>query len=94
VDHVGRYRGLAATIAALAAGAGGEPGGPCHDVEVAAEELVRCAAREGAVRADLTGADLIRLATAVTWAAEAAGEPGASGRLLNMAFDGLRAARP
>lgn len=93
VQHVGRYRGLAATIAALATGAGGEPGEPCHDVEVAAEELVRCAVRAGAVRADLTGADLIRLATAVTWAAEAAGEPDAAARLLDMAFDGLHAVR-
>lgn len=89
VQHVGRYRGLAATIAALAAGADRVPGAACHEVEVAADELVESAVRAGGVRPDLTGADLIRLATAVAWAAEAAGEPDAAGRLLDMAFDGI-----
>lgn len=49
-------------------------------MEVAAAELVECA-----VRADLTGADVIRLATAVAWARRPL--KSRSGRLLlDMAF--------
>ena len=63
-----------------------------HDpVEIWAN--VREVVGQALARADLTGADLIRLATAVTWAAEAAGEPDAAARLLDMAFDGLHAVR-
>ncbi|HYH32658.1 MAG TPA: helix-turn-helix domain-containing protein [Pseudonocardia sp.] len=89
VRHVGRYRGLVTSLA-CAADADSPLAARSRTVEAAAAALVQRALEEGRVRADVTVADVVRLATGVVWAAEAAGEPGAAGRLLDLAFDGLR----
>lgn len=88
VVHVTRHRGLAARFVHAAADADSPLGARCHAVEVAAADMVARARDLGQVRQDLTGGELIRLATAVAWLTEAT--PSDSARLLDLVFDGLR----
>ncbi|MFI2027152.1 TetR/AcrR family transcriptional regulator [Streptomyces buecherae] len=90
VRHITRYRGLATSYAQAARAADGPLGARCQAVERAAAELVAHARERGQVRADLTAAELIQLATAVAWAAETAAGPTAPTRLLDLVFDGVR----
>jgi AcrR family transcriptional regulator len=88
LGHVARYRGLATSLAH----ASGDPlAGRCAETGRALEKLVEHVRGTGELRAGVTGTDISRLAMAVAWAAEAAAEPAAAERLLDLAFAGLRA---
>ncbi|MEJ3657044.1 helix-turn-helix domain-containing protein [Actinomycetes bacterium KLBMP 9759] len=87
VGHIMGLRGFAASFAT--ADAASLLGERCRDAEAAAARLVEHARASGAARADLTGPELIRMATAVAWTAENAGD-GSAERLLTLAFDGMR----
>lgn len=88
LHHIARYRGLAASIAHA------EGGAPlairCAAAEQSLAKLVDDARERGDVRPDVTGLDLSRLAMAVGWVAEAAGEPDHGERLMDLVFAGLR----
>ncbi|WEV27100.1 helix-turn-helix domain containing protein [Streptomyces sp. 71268] len=94
VRHITRYRGLATSYAHAARTAEGPLGARCQAVERAAAELVAQARESGRVRADLTAAELVQLATAVAWAAETTTDttarPTDPTRLLDLVFDGVR----
>ncbi|GAA4003185.1 TetR/AcrR family transcriptional regulator [Allokutzneria multivorans] len=87
VAHITRNRGLAASFMRAAEHGEGPLGTRCHAVELAAAELLARAQELGEARADLTAAELIRLATAVAWTSEATeGDPV---RMLDVLFEGI-----
>ncbi len=90
VDHITRYRGLAAMVMHSAADGGGPLGTRCREAERSAEELVAQAREAGQVRGDLTAAELIRLASAVALASEPTSEAISAERLLALVFEGVR----
>ena len=64
--------------------------GPCQAMRSAAGELLSGAQRAGAVRDDLTAAELFALATAIAWIAEQAPElEDRRERLLQLITEGL-----
>lgn len=91
VQHITRHQGLAARFARATAHVGSPLGARCQAVEQVAADLVARARELGQVRSDLTGAELIRLATAVAWLDEATAAPDTTARLLDLVFDGIRA---
>jgi AcrR family transcriptional regulator len=86
LGHIARYRGLATSLAT----ASSDPlAGRCTATERAFEKLVEHVREQERLRAGVTATDIMRLATAVAWAAEAAGEPESAERMLDLVFDGL-----
>jgi AcrR family transcriptional regulator len=86
LGHVARYRGLATSLA----NASGDPlAGRCTATELAFERLVEHVREKERLRQGATATDITRLATAVAWAAEAAGDPASAERMLDLVFDGL-----
>ncbi|MHA6620208.1 SbtR family transcriptional regulator [Pseudonocardia sp. DLS-67] len=63
--------------------------GRCVASEQALDRLAEHARGTGELRADVTGTDVSRPATAAAWAAEAAGEPASAEHLLDLVFAGL-----
>jgi AcrR family transcriptional regulator len=62
----------------------------CRDVlHGATDALLTRAQQAGAVRADVQGADVIRLAHGVSMAADLGQDPGQAGRMLALVLDGL-----
>ncbi|WP_043633362.1 TetR/AcrR family transcriptional regulator [Nonomuraea candida] len=90
VRHIARYRGIATSYARATRTGDGPLGARCRAVEQAATDLLRHARARGQARADLTGAELIEMATAVAWVNETTAPPDTAERLLDLAFDGLR----
>jgi AcrR family transcriptional regulator len=63
---------------------------PCHTMlDEAGTPLLQSAQRAGAVRPDVTLADLLTLVTAIATATEAAGDPARAARLLTLALTGI-----
>ncbi|QFZ21822.1 TetR/AcrR family transcriptional regulator [Saccharothrix syringae] len=83
--HAAANRGLAAS---LLRGADPALGETCHAmITTAADALVAEARRAGAARPDVAAADLLKLANAVSLAAE--GDPAEADRLLALALTGI-----
>jgi AcrR family transcriptional regulator len=62
----------------------------CRDIlHRATDALLERAQRAGAVRADVRGADVMRLAHALSIAADTGQDPGQADRMLALVFDGL-----
>ena len=89
IQHIARYRGLASAFAHASTNSGSPLGVRRHAAEQAAAELVERAHTHGQVRPDLTGPEVIQLATAVAWINEATAPPDTTGRLLDLIFEGL-----
>ena len=87
IRHVTRYRGLATSLVD-ARGGHGRLTESCHRQEAAAAALVERAQQAGAVRADVTVADVLDLASALAWLRERGRRP-ADDRLLDVVLDGL-----
>ncbi len=87
IRHVTRYRGLATSLVD-ARGGHGRLTESCHRQEAAAAALVERAQEAGAVRADVTVADVLDLASALAWLRERGRHP-ADDRLLDVVLDGL-----
>ncbi|MFF0576254.1 TetR/AcrR family transcriptional regulator [Streptosporangium saharense] len=87
--HVTVYRGLAATLMSSFDDPASELYGACERVRVGGDALLASAQRAGAVRDDVTGADLTKLVNAVAWAGEHCDDDTAE-RLLTLVMDGLR----
>ncbi|HEY0688694.1 MAG TPA: helix-turn-helix domain-containing protein [Kribbella sp.] len=90
VQHITRHQGFAARFARASVNVDSPLGARCHAVEQAAADLVERARELGQLRTDLTGSELIRLATAVAWVNEATAPPDTAARLLDLIFDGIR----
>jgi AcrR family transcriptional regulator len=87
LGHITRYRGLATSLAT----ASGDPlAGRCTATERAFEKLVEHVRAQERLRAGVTATDVMRLTTAVAWAAEAAGEPESAEHMLDLVFGGIR----
>jgi AcrR family transcriptional regulator len=90
IQHIARYRGLASAFAHASAHSSNPLGVRRHAAEHAAAELVERTHTHGQVRPDLTGTEVIQLATAVAWINEATAPPDTTARLLDLIFEGLR----
>ncbi|MEV4179310.1 helix-turn-helix domain-containing protein [Nonomuraea sp. NPDC049709] len=90
VRHITRYRGIATSYARATRTGEGPLGARCLAVEQAATELVQHARARGQARDDLTGFELIEMATAVAWVNETTAPPDIAERLLDLVFEGLR----
>jgi AcrR family transcriptional regulator len=90
VRHITQYRGIATSYARAARTGDGPLGARCLAVEQAATELVRHARARSQARTDLTGSELIEMATAVAWVNEMTAPPDTAERLLDLVFEGLR----
>lgn len=86
IEHIAAYRGLATSLAHASEDL---LAGRCVASEQALDRLAEHARGTGELRADVTGTDVSRLATAAAWAAEAAGEPESAEHLLDLVFAGL-----
>jgi AcrR family transcriptional regulator len=91
VRHITRHHGFAARFARASTDVDSPLGARCHAVEQAAANLVERARELGKAQPDLTGSELIRLATAVAWVGEATAPPDTAARLLDLIFDGIHA---
>ncbi|SDM27077.1 TetR/AcrR family transcriptional regulator [Allokutzneria albata] len=89
VRHIAATRGMSASFMQASGGCGGPLDERGRSVERAAADLVARAVELGLVRADLAGAELIRLAAAVVWVNEAAAPPDTTERLLDLVFTGI-----
>jgi len=87
IRHVTRYRGLASSLVDARCGEG-RLSESCHRQEAAAAALVERAQRAGAVRPDVTVADVLDLASALAWLRERGRHPD-DDRLLDVVLDGL-----
>ncbi|WP_068921562.1 TetR/AcrR family transcriptional regulator [Planobispora rosea] len=91
VTHAVRNRGLAASLVHGASGGDPALGATCHTMILnAGEELLAQARRAGAVRSDVSIADLLTLVSAISQTTE--GDPGGAvraGRLLDLALNGV-----
>lgn len=88
IAHVARYRGLATSLVD-ARGGRGRLAESCHRQEAAAAALVERARTSGALRADVTVAEVLDLVSALGWLAER-DAPTAASRLLDLVVGGLR----
>ncbi|WP_433239898.1 TetR/AcrR family transcriptional regulator [Streptosporangium sp. CA-135522] len=88
VTHATTYRGLAATLMGSICDPDSELYGSCATVQGNGAKLLAGAQRAGAIRPDVTGADLVKLVNAIAWASEH-GEDDA-GRLFDLVVNGLR----
>jgi AcrR family transcriptional regulator len=87
IGHVTRYRGLASSLVDARCGEG-RLSESCHRQEAAAAALVERAQAAGALRDDVTVADVLDLVSALAWLAEG-DRPVAPTRLLELVLDGL-----
>lgn len=84
------YRGLPASLLEMLAADDSPLHRSCLAMRTAGARLLQRAQQAGAVRSDLTGADLFELVTAVGWAAERSARPEERReRLLGLVTDGL-----
>ncbi|MEV8633504.1 helix-turn-helix domain-containing protein [Streptosporangium sp. NPDC051023] len=88
VVHTTAYRGLAATLMSSIRDPGSELYVSCQTMRSSSARLLAAAQRAGAIRHDVTDADLIKLVNAIAWAGEH-GDDDAE-RLLGLMMDGLR----
>ncbi|WP_207621168.1 TetR/AcrR family transcriptional regulator [Streptosporangium minutum] len=86
--HATTYRGLAAALMSSIDDPGSELYGSCETLQNSGDRLLAHAQSAGAIRPDLTGADLIKLVNAIAWAGEHGGNE--ADRLLDLVADGLR----
>ncbi|WP_444950706.1 TetR/AcrR family transcriptional regulator [Micromonospora ureilytica] len=90
--YTATHRGLAVSL--LPAGPGLEPSEPdntCHSMlNAAGGRLLARAQDAGAVRPDVSLADLLTLVNAIAFATEGAGDPGDVDRLLVLALNGIQ----
>ena len=90
IAHVARYRGLATSLVDARCGRG-RLAESCHRQEAAAAALVERARASGALRPDVTVAEVLDLVSALGWLAER-DAPTAATRLLDLVVEGLRPA--
>ncbi|MDP9866904.1 MULTISPECIES: TetR/AcrR family transcriptional regulator [Streptosporangium] len=88
VAHATTYRGLAATLMSSIRDPSSELHGSCETMQRNGDRLLANAQRAGAIRPEVTGADLVKLVNAIAWAGEHGG--GDADRLLDLLTDGLR----
>ncbi|GAA3089117.1 TetR/AcrR family transcriptional regulator [Streptosporangium carneum] len=88
VVHTTAYRGLAATLMSSLRDPDSELYSSCETMRSNGARLLAAAQRAGAIRQDVTGADLMKLVNAIAWAAEHAEDD--ADRLLGLVMDGLR----
>ncbi|WP_214408470.1 TetR/AcrR family transcriptional regulator [Sphaerisporangium fuscum] len=89
VEHVAQYRGLAGMLADGLGDEASELHAGCVRMTDIAGALVARAREAGAVRGEVTGADVFALVNAATWLREQM-SPEQADRLLGFAMDGLR----
>ncbi|MEV7006476.1 helix-turn-helix domain-containing protein [Streptosporangium sp. NPDC051022] len=86
--HTNTYRGLAATLMSSIGDPGSELYVSCETLGTHSARLLAAAQRAGAIRPDVTAADLVKLVNAIAWAGEHC--EGDADRLLGLVLDGLR----
>jgi AcrR family transcriptional regulator len=91
VAHAAAYRGLAEMIVRGLSDAASDLHADCDRMARTTEHLVAVAARVGAIRRDVTAADVLALAGALAWTREQVSADQAD-RLLDFALAGLRPA--
>ena len=88
--HVTTYRGLSTPVKAALQDETSALFSSCQSMKAAWHELLAHAQKAGAVRADVDGMDVLRLANAIAWATDGRPDDEAD-RLLSLALDGIRA---
>ncbi|WP_436758563.1 TetR/AcrR family transcriptional regulator [Streptosporangium sp. V21-05] len=89
------YRGLPESVMAALREEGSELHASCHAMRAAGGRLLARAQESGAVRADLTAAELLALVAGIAWVSEqSAGQAGLIDRLLSVTATGFAADRP
>lgn len=89
VRHMGVYRGLVAAMAASMEDSASALHPSCQVIADAGELLVTHARRQGAIREDVSAAEVLQMVTGLVWVCEQ--QPSADlSRLLRLALDSLR----
>ncbi|CCH31706.1 helix-turn-helix domain-containing protein [Actinosynnema sp. NPDC047251] len=89
VAHAATYRGLAAELTGGADDTASELADACHRMTDASQAFVTTAREAGAIRAEVTGADVFALINAAAWLREHTSAE-RSERLVRFTVDGLR----
>lgn len=88
VAHTTTYRGLAATLMSSVGDETSELYGSCERMRSTGARLLLGAQKAGAIRPDVTGADLVKLVNAIAWVGEHSEDD--ADRLLDLLMNGLR----
>lgn len=89
--HTGAFRGLPASITAVANDPSSDLYRSCHEMRDAAQRLLVRAQESGDVRADVSADDVFLMASAIGWLGEQAlDDPTRPDRMLALMIDGLR----